>query len=96
MSKPQQLGLVLSKILKTSGIDKGIKQRQAILIWDKVVGQKMASQSKAIKVEESKIFVKVKNPVWRSEILLMKNQIMEALNKSLGQQIIKDVIVLGE
>ena len=96
MSKPQPLGLVLSKILKTSGIDKGIKQRQAILIWDKVVGQKMASQSKAIKVEDSKIFVKVKNPVWRSEILLMKNQILGALNKSLGQEVIKDVIVFGE
>lgn len=96
MGQPQEIGKVISKFLKTSGIEKGIKQRQAVAIWEKVVGKEIAAQAKAIKAENSNLLIRVANPVWRSEILLMKAKILQELNKSLGQEAIKDIILVGK
>jgi len=96
MGQPQEIGKVISKFLKTSGIEKGIKQRQAVVIWEQVVGKEIAAQAKAIKAENSNLLIKVASPVWRSEILLMKTKILEELNKSLGQEAIKDIILVGK
>ena len=96
MGQPQEIGKVISKILKTNSIEKGIKQRQAVAIWEQVVGKEIAAQAKAIKAENSNLLIKVASPVWRSEILLMKTKILQELNKSLGQEAIKDIILVGK
>ncbi len=97
MGEPTQIGRVLSSFLKRGGMEKRLKQKQAVLIWDMVVGEKVAAESRAIKVEDSKIFVKVKNPVWRTELFLMKEKILHDLNSHLGQKgIIVDLVLFGE
>lgn len=96
MGKPEQIGRVVSRVLKRSGTEKGVKQKQAVLIWDKVVGERVAAHSKAIKVENRKIFIRVKSPTWRTELLLMKGKILEELNRSLGKKVIQDIILIGK
>jgi len=96
MGQPQEIGKIISKILKNSGIEKGMKERQAVLIWERVVGKEIALHAKAVKAEDSNLMVRVTNPVWRSEILLMKGRILEELNRSLEGEVIKNIIVVGK
>lgn len=96
MGQPEEIGKIISRILKSGGMEKGIKQKEAVFVWDKTVGRKIALQAKAIKVESGNIFVKVRSPVWRTELLLMKKEIIGKLNSSLGDGVIKDIIVIGE
>ncbi|NIR48518.1 DUF721 domain-containing protein [candidate division KSB1 bacterium] len=89
--KPRALGDSIWTLLKSLGIETKVKQYEALNNWSYLVGEKVASVTKADKVTDGILFVKVKNSVWRNELLYMKKDILNKLNKSLGADIIKDI-----
>ncbi|MBT3937637.1 MAG: DUF721 domain-containing protein [Candidatus Marinimicrobia bacterium] len=90
----QRLGSALEKFLKTSGLEKGVSQQQAIIIWNDIVGDAVGKNTEAESVEHGVIKVRVSNSTWRQELQFKKKEIIEKLNKELEQNIIKDIIFL--
>jgi len=90
----QRLGIALENFLKTAGLEKGVTQQQALLIWNDVVGDAVGRNTKPESVEHGVIKVKVSNPTWRQELQFKKKEIIEKLNKELDQNIIKDILFL--
>jgi len=88
------LGGVLQNLLKNLGLEKRIKEQKLILDWDKIVGNKIAEKTKAFKIEGNKLFVKVESPSWRNELFYLKKDIINKLNQSVKQEVIKDIIFL--
>jgi len=91
---PESLGGVLQNLLKNLGLEKRIKEQKLILDWDKIVGNKIAEKTKAFKIEGNKLFVKVESPSWRNELFYLKKDIINKLNQSVKQEVIKDIIFL--
>ncbi|MBL7012786.1 MAG: DUF721 domain-containing protein [Candidatus Marinimicrobia bacterium] len=90
----QRLGIALENFLKTAGLEKGVTQQQALLIWNDVVGDAVGRNTEPESVEHGVIKVKVSNPTWRQELQFKKKEIIEKLNKELDQNIIKDILFL--
>ena len=88
------MGGVLQNLLKNLGLEKRIKEQKLILDWDKIVGNKIAEKTKAFKIEGNKLFVKVESPSWRNELFYLKKDIINKLNQSVKQEVIKDIIFL--
>lgn len=86
-----QLNKILKTVLKNSGLEKGVKQNTALIIWDSVVGKKIAEQTNPEKVEYGVITVRASTPTWRQELLFKKQDILKKLNKQLGSKVIKDI-----
>lgn len=90
--QPEKIDAVLSRTLKGLKIERRIKQESAILNWSKVVGDRIASQSTPLRVKDAILFVRVENASWRNELIFLKGKIIQELNQSVGDNVIKDIV----
>ncbi len=86
-----QLKTVLNAALKEAGIEKAVAQNRALIIWEKVVGDKIAANTSAVNVRHGVLVVRASSSAWRQELLLTKSNILKKLNKDLENEIIKDI-----
>ena len=87
----QELSTALQKALKTSGLDRAVRQNKALFVWDCVVGETIAKNCSAEEINHGTIVVKASTPVWRNELALKKKEIVDKLNKKLGEELINDI-----
>ena len=87
----QALKTAIKIFLKKSGLDKGVKQNTALLIWDEVVGENIAEKTRAEKVEHGTLTIKVDNSSWRQELVFKKKEIIDKLNSRIGKKTIKEI-----
>jgi len=50
--------------------------------WEKMVGEKIATATKIIKIEQETIYIKCKNPTWKNELQYQKKEILKKINKT--------------
>lgn len=55
-------------------------EAEALGRWDVAVGELIAKHSRAIRVQNSVLWVEVEHPIWRSELHYRKQQILDILN----------------
>jgi len=91
-SRPEQIGKILTKSLKSLQIDRRIKEESIVLKWERLVGERIASKANPIRIEDSILFVRVMNASWRNELFFMKRKIIEELNQSVKDNVIKDIV----
>ena len=90
----EQLKSALNTALKRENLDKAMRQNKALFIWEDVVGKPVAKNCTPEKVKHGTLIVRALTPVWRNEIAIKKNEIIEKLNSKLGKKTIKDIRVL--
>ncbi len=88
---PRPLSNALSLLLKNLGIETKIKQYEALNIWSKIVGEKVAAATTVEKVREGILYVRVKNSAWRNELVYMKQEILTKIDKAVGSNVIRDI-----
>ena len=87
----EKLDIAIKDFLINTGLENGINQQKAIIIWPKIVGTKIAENTTAELVDFNVLTIKVKNSTWRNELYLKKDIILEKLNKELGPNTIKEL-----
>ncbi len=87
----EKLDIAIKDFLINTGLENGVNQQKAIIIWPKIVGTKIAENTTAELVDFNVLTIKVKNSTWRNELYLKKNIILEKLNKELGPNTIKEL-----
>ena len=90
--QPEKIGKVLTRTLKGLKIDRRVKEETTLLNWDKVVGERIASQTNPLRVKDSILFVRVENASWRNELVFLKGKIIKELNQSVRANVIKDIV----
>ena len=87
----EKLDIAIKDFLINTGLENGVNQQKAIIIWPKIVGTKIAENTTAELVDFNILTIKVKNSTWRNELYLKKDIILEKLNKELGPNTIKEL-----
>jgi len=87
----QQLNSIINAFLKNAGLEKGVTQNKALLIWSDVVGSTIAEKTNPEKVEHGVLTVKTDNPSWRQELVFKKHEIIDKLNQKLGKNTIREI-----
>ena len=65
----QKLKAAINNLLKAAGLDAGVAQNKALLVWDDVVGAKVSENTTPEKVEAGTLYIKASNPTWRHCLL---------------------------
>ena len=91
-SKPEEIGKILTRSLRNLGIERRLKEESIVLNWNRLVGERIASQANPLKIRDSILFVRVENASWRNELFFMKRKIIEELNHSVKGNVIKDIV----
>ncbi len=92
MKSAVPIGSLFDKILRDLHIEKKVYQSRAIVVWPKAVGPKISAVTEPERVEDGKLFVRVESPTWRMELILIKRQIIDRVNREIGSQVISDII----
>jgi len=87
----EKLDIAIKDFLINTGLENGVNQQKAVIIWPKIVGTKIAENTTAELVNFNVLTIKVKNSTWRNELYLKKDIIIEKLNKELGPNTIKEL-----
>ena len=87
----EKLDIAIKDFLINTGLENGVNQQKAVIIWPKIVGTKIAENTTAELVDFKILTIKVKNSTWRNELYLKKDIILEKLNKELGSNTIKEL-----
>ena len=88
---PKPLGDSLKGLVQQLGIEPKLKEYQILDAWPEIVGENVANISKAEKVVEKILYVKVKSMTWRTELLFQKPQILKNIKDKVGTEIIYDI-----
>ncbi len=87
----KSLEQALKELIKDLGIEDNILQNQAVHLWSEVVGKRIAKISHAERINRNILFVKVLNDSWRNELIYLKKNIIERLNKRIGKRVVEDI-----
>ena len=87
----QELKTAIKEFLKKAGLEKGVSQNKALLVWEEVVGDKVSQNTSPEKVESGTLYIKTSNPTWRQELVFKKTHIIKKLNNKLGKNTIKEI-----
>ena len=87
----QELKSAINTFLKKAGLEKGVSQNNALLVWKEVVGEKVSQNTTPEKVESGTLYIKTRNSTWRLEFVFKKTDIIKKLNNRLGKNTIKEI-----
>ena len=87
----QELKIAINTFLKKAGLEKGVSQNKALLVWKEVVGDSVSQNTKPEKVESGTLYIKTSNSTWRQELVFKKTDIIKKLNNKLGKNTIKEI-----
>ena len=88
---PPTIADILLPLLREKGMLSKLEECKATIIWDSVVGKDIARYTRAEKIEDGILYIKVRNAAWRQELTFQKETIKKKLNRSLEKEIVKDI-----
>ena len=81
----------IEEVIDNAGIRSALNQETAIALWGEVVGKKVSVVTKADRVESGTMIVRVESSVWRQELHMQKEEIINKLNKKIGTRAIREI-----
>lgn len=91
-AKIKKLDAAISDLIKEYGLEDKLKETSVLTLWNEIVGERIAQVAKAKKIKNGKLSISVENSVWRNELIFLKKEIMEKINKKFNEEIVKDII----
>ena len=87
----ETIGSAIDELVKSLGIQKKLQEYDAVVYWEKAVGERIAQMTKATRILQGVLFVQVKTSTWRNELTLRKKEIIDKLNTAIGMNVVKDI-----
>ncbi|MDD4922789.1 MAG: DUF721 domain-containing protein [Bacteroidales bacterium] len=88
----QSLRDILDETLKNMHIDGKLYETRLINAFPEIVGSGIASHTKNVYILKGILYVQMDSAVIRNELQMMRQNLVEHLNRSVGHDTIKDII----
>ena len=89
----QNIKDVVSEYLKKSGLERGLKESKVTGLWSDVLGQTIVSYTQEIKFQNGWLKVKISSSVVRHELFMMRDSIIDEMNKRLGSKVVYGIVL---
>lgn len=95
--KLDRLSHTLGNMLKARGLGGRLSEYRVFGQWEKSVGPVLARHAQPQAVRGKKLTLVVDSPAWMQQLSLLKPEIVEKVNRTLGKEAIKEITLrLGE
>lgn len=92
-NRPKALGDLLKGYMKRLPGNQEVRKGIVLHSWPSVVGERVASVTEKLTFDGDKLVVYVKGEAWRHELHSNRYTIRERLNREVGSDVIREVIV---
>jgi predicted nucleic acid-binding Zn ribbon protein len=92
-SNTQKIGDVIKEYLEESGLKRKLNKSRIINHWEELVGKAVAKRTTSVYIKNKTLFVSFNSSVVKNELLMMRQQIIDTLNKYAGETIIENIVI---
>jgi len=85
------LGELIESWASSLGIKRKLLEGMVPSLWEEVVGEAIAAHTSVVGIRGGVLVVRVGSPSWRNELFFMKPKILEKLNSTIGEDVVKDI-----
>ncbi|HEX2921493.1 MAG TPA: DUF721 domain-containing protein [Bacteroidales bacterium] len=75
--------------------DLGEKLNEANVLnsWNEIVGKAISSRTQRIYIKDHVLYVHLSSSVVRNELLMLRQALREKINKKVGEEVIRDIVL---
>lgn len=95
MRRADKIQDILDRTLQRLGHAERMKGADVVRRFSEIVGGNIAARAEAVSIRDGKLVVKVASPVWRQELNYSKQEIIDALNRALSDNVVTDIHFVG-
>ncbi len=82
---------ILLRNLREQGLETPLKQKRLVESWPEVAGPVVARYTLNTYIYNQTLFVRLSNPALRSDLSMMRGELVKKLNDVVGEQVITDI-----
>lgn len=82
---------IVGRFLQENNLQMPVQQTHVVESWEKVAGPMVARYTEEKFIRNQTLFVKIMNPALRSDLSMMKTQLVNKLNAEAGGFVIADI-----
>ena len=87
----QQLKDLVLQALREQGLETQLNQKRLVEAWPEVAGPVIARYTLNTYIYNQTLYVRLSNPALRSDLSMMRQELVRKLNAKVGEQVITDV-----
>jgi len=91
--KVEKLSNTLKKLLTGRGLAGRFSIFRVTARWEEAVGDVVAEHARPQSLKGGKLSVLVDSPVWMQQLSFLKPELVEKVNRSLGEELVKDIVL---
>ena len=77
--------------IKKMGYADRLSKQNAVMRWAEIVGEVLAVETQAERIDGDTLIVKVHRPAWRQQLTFLKADLLAKVNSQIGEGSIKDI-----
>ena len=82
---------ILLRNLREQGLETPLKQKRLVEAWPEIVGPVITRYTLNTYIYNQTLFVRLSNPALRSDLSMMRQELVKKLNAVVGEQVITDI-----
>ena len=90
----QSLAEALGRLIDGAGMREKMDELDIASWWDEVVGGMIARHTMGLTLRKGKLAVRVDSAPLRQELSYMRETIKELLNRRVGREVVKEIVLL--
>jgi len=88
----QKISDILKECTKGSHFDQKLQETRIIENWGDLLGPMIKNSTRKIFISNRVLFIYLESAIIRNELFMMRTQIQDALNKSVGENVIDNIV----
>ena len=89
--EPTKIGSLILDSISRMGFGERLYKQNAVLNWPKIVGDIIAAETEAQRIDGDTLIIKVHRPAWRQQLTFLKADLLAKINLQIGEGHIKDI-----
>jgi predicted nucleic acid-binding Zn ribbon protein len=88
---PQPISRLIEGALRQFGLHERFTERSVLLKWSEVVGEEIATHSRAVDLIDGVLVLEADHGAWRQELTLLMPMIIKKFNELCGAGTVKEI-----
>lgn len=92
-AKDEEMAIILQRMLKQYGLNKGLDRVNVKDLYKSVVGEYIFNQTRSIQLRKKVLFIRIEIPAIRQELSMAKSRLIQSINEKAQKQLIDEIII---
>lgn len=91
-NKAESIGDILRQYLRQEGLETPLNETRMVAAWAEVMGPVVARYTGDVFVKNQTLYVRLKSPALKANLLMNREAIVGKLNGHVGAQVIQNIV----